>query len=61
MNLPDQRYQKALQDGISYTKQMAVDANAVDVRVILRDAGTGKVGAVTIPLAKYFAPAAKSP
>jgi VWFA-related protein len=61
MNLPDQRYQKALQDGISYTKQIAVDANAVDVRVILRDAGTGKVGAVTTPLAKYFAPAAKSP
>jgi VWFA-related protein len=61
MNLPDQRYQKALQDGLSYTKQVAVDPNAADVRVILLDAGTGKLGAVTVPLAKYFAPAAKSP
>lgn len=61
MNLPNQTYQKALQDGISYTKQVAVDPKAVDVRVILRDAGTGKLGAVTIPLGKYFAPVAKSP
>ena len=61
MNLPDQTYQKALQDGISYTKQVAVDPKAVDVRVILRDAGTGKLGAVTVPLAKYFPPAVKSP
>jgi hypothetical protein len=61
MNLPDQKYQKALEDGLSYTKQVAVNPNVADVRVILRDAGTGKIGAVTVPLAKYFAPAAKSP
>ncbi len=57
MNYPDDTYKKVQQYGISFSKAIVVDPNAADLRVVLRDAATGRLGAVRIELAKYFPPA----
>jgi hypothetical protein len=56
LNLPEDRYQQILRDGADYTKTFAVTTSATEIRAIVRDTGSGRIGAVGIPLAKYFPP-----
>jgi hypothetical protein len=59
LNLPEAKYQEALRDGIGYAKEIGVSASATELRVILRDATSGKLGAVSVPLAKHSLPRPK--
>jgi len=43
-----------LKIGITNTKDAAILPNAIQVRVILRDASNGNIGSVDVPLAQYF-------
>jgi VWFA-related protein len=54
LNYPEDRYQQILRDGAGYTKDFPVNPKAADIRAIVRDAASGRIGAVAIPLAKYF-------
>ena len=51
--LPPQ-YERARATWLSFSKTTAYQANATHLRLIVRDPTTGKIGAVDIPLAKYF-------
>jgi VWFA-related protein len=57
LNLEPARYDKALKEGVRYTKTVTVPPGATILRVILRDEATGNIGSVSIPLAKYASPA----
>ena len=52
---PDQ-YQKMLQSGLSYKESVPIQPGASELRVVVRDAASGRIGAATIPLARYFPP-----
>jgi VWFA-related protein len=54
LNYPEDRYQQILGDGADFSKILTMDPNAAEIRTILRDAATDRIGAVGIPLAKYF-------
>jgi VWFA-related protein len=54
LHLDTETYQRLLKQGLTYTNEMLMVPGAVQVRVILRDAATGKIGSVGIPLADYF-------
>ncbi|MGB0035524.1 MAG: VWA domain-containing protein [Candidatus Acidiferrales bacterium] len=54
LNLEPPTFQRLLKEGTTYTKDIQIQSNAVELRVILRDGVTGTVGAVGVPLAKYF-------
>jgi VWFA-related protein len=57
LSLEPARYEKALKEGVRYTKTVSVPPGATILRVILRDETTGNIGSVSIPLAKYFSAA----
>ena len=50
------QYQQILKQQVALTQPVALLPNARTLRVVLCDATTGKVGAITIPLAKYLPP-----
>jgi VWFA-related protein len=54
LNLDLAKYEQLLKEGVTITKDVAILPNAVEMRVVLRDGTTGTVGAVGVPLAKYF-------
>jgi len=47
-------HEHLLKQGLAYTNEMLMVPGAVQIRVILRDAATGKIGSVDVPLAQYF-------
>ena len=47
-------YEKFLKIGLTNTKDVAIQPNAIQLRVILRDASNGNIGSVDVPLAQYF-------
>ena len=49
-------YKKLLQDGFALSKTLVLAKDAVEVRLVLRDAGNGAIGSVIIPLSRLFAP-----
>lgn len=51
-------YKQLLQDGYTFSKTLVLAKDAVEVRLVLRDAGNGAIGSVIIPLARLFAPPA---
>lgn len=51
-------YKKLLHDGFTYSKTLVLAKDAAEVRLILRDAGSGAIGSVIIPLSRLFAPSA---
>jgi VWFA-related protein len=59
LKLPPALYAKLLKEGISLTKELPVAPDAVQLRVVVRDANTGTMGTVRIPIADYF-PATKT-
>jgi len=54
LHLDAPTYERLLKQGLTYTNEMLMVPGAVQVRVILRDTATGKIGSVDIPLAEYF-------
>jgi VWFA-related protein len=54
LHLDTATYEDLLQRGLTYTAEMLIVPSAVQVRVVLRDHSTGKIGSVSIPLAQYL-------
>ncbi len=54
LKLPPDLYAKFLKDGMSVTKELPIAPDAVQFRVVVRDANTGTMGTVRIPIADYF-------
>ncbi len=52
-------YQQGLQLGITDTRQVRVVTNAVQLCIVVRDAGSSKVGSIYLPLGKYIPDASK--
>jgi VWFA-related protein len=48
------KYEILVKSGVRFAKEIQIVPNAVELRVILRDASTGNIGDTTVPLAKYF-------
>lgn len=48
-------YKKLLQGGFTYSKTLVLAKDAVEVRLVLSDAGNGAIGSVIIPLGRLFA------
>lgn len=54
LNLEPATYERLAKEGVTYSKDVPILPGAVELRLVLRDGTTGTVGAVSIPLAKYF-------
>jgi len=54
LHLDPVTYERLAKEGVSYSKDVPIAPGAVELRLVLRDGTTGTVGAVSIPLAKYF-------
>jgi VWFA-related protein len=54
LSLPLARYQDLLKEGVVYKREIPLLPNATQVRVVLRDASSGSIGSVSIPLLKYL-------
>jgi VWFA-related protein len=52
---PDQ-YQRMMREGLSYGENVTIADGAAELRVLVRDAPSGKMGATKVPLAPYFGP-----
>jgi VWFA-related protein len=48
-------YQQLLKQGLNFSETLVLEKNAVEIRLILRDAGNGAIGSVIIPIGKIFA------
>ncbi len=55
LNRAEDKYKQLLQDGFTFSKTLVLAKDAVEVRLILRDAGNGAIGSVIIPLSRLFA------
>jgi VWFA-related protein len=58
-HLTPDKYQQMTRNGLSYKEDIAVQTGASELRVVVRDASSGKVGAASIPLTQYI-PASKT-
>lgn len=47
-------FQPLLAKGGTYSKEITLDPRAVSLRIVIRDADTGNIGSVNIPLDDYF-------
>lgn len=54
MRLPDAAYQEAEQNGVSFSGKLTLRDDAAEVKVIARDATSGSIGSVNIPLSQLF-------
>lgn len=50
------KYEQFLKQQVEFTEEINILPNAARLRVVLCDGKSGKVGAVTVPLAKYLQP-----
>jgi VWFA-related protein len=53
-DMPHDVFQRMLAQGGTYFREVTVDPNAVELRVVIRDDDTGNLGSVNIPLDKYL-------
>lgn len=53
-DMPHDVFQRMLAQGGSYFREVTVEPNAVELRIVIRDADTGNIGSVNIPLDKYL-------
>ena len=56
LNLSLSQYEQFLKQQVEFTQEIAILPNAAQLRVVLCDGKSGKVGAVAIPVAKYLSP-----
>lgn len=54
LDFTDKQYQSLLSVGAIFERHLELLAEAKDVRVIVRDAGSGQIGTVTVPLKAFF-------
>jgi VWFA-related protein len=47
-------YAELMKQGLAFTRDVPILPDAAELRVVVRDAGNGKIGSVHIPLAFYF-------
>jgi hypothetical protein len=52
LNLTRQTYLKMLTAGLIYRKQFPRQPNSVNLRIAVRDAGTGSTGSVSVPFSQ---------
>lgn len=57
MNLPLDAYNVVMHDGVSFSGAVDVPENATEFRLVARDAGTGAIGSVIVPVNRLFAAA----
>jgi hypothetical protein len=50
-------YEKVQKDGLGMSTKVDLKENAVELRLVARDTGTGAIGSVTVPLRTLFAEA----
>ena len=52
---PDETaFRELLQNGFSFTETMEIPVSTAELRIIIRDAGSGNIGSVSIPLSRLF-------
>jgi hypothetical protein len=56
LNLSSSQYEQFLKQQVELTQEIKVLPHATQLRVVLCDGKTGKVGTVAVPLAKYLPP-----
>ncbi|MGH9774777.1 MAG: VWA domain-containing protein [Candidatus Acidiferrales bacterium] len=54
LSLDTEAYGRMMQEGLSLTGELEIQPNASELRVIVLDAGNGKIGSVDVPLDSYF-------
>lgn len=54
LRLSPERLRQVRKDGLNYSKRIAIEGDADNLRVVVRDATTGTVGSVTIPVGPYL-------
>jgi hypothetical protein len=50
MHLPPESHEHLEKEGITFTRTIEVDPNAYLLRVVVRDARSGSIGTVSVPL-----------
>jgi hypothetical protein len=53
-------YDEIQHSGVSFTKQIRLGKDAVEMRLVVRDHGSGAIGSVNVPLAQLSANASKA-
>lgn len=61
MNLLQNGYEEISRKGLSYSSTLALRDDAVEIRLVVRDSGSGTIGSVNIPLGRLFAPPRTAP
>ena len=54
LHLDPALYQRLLAQGVTNSKEVLIRPGAIELKVMYRDATTGTIGGVSVPLAKYF-------
>jgi len=54
MNFPQKQYEYLAQAGIILQRHLSVKSASNEIRVVVRDAGSGALGSVTIPVKAFF-------
>jgi VWFA-related protein len=57
MALPQATYEAVIRDGLSFSGTIDIADDAMEIRVVARDNGTGAIGSVVVPITRLFAPA----
>jgi hypothetical protein len=61
MNLPQEAYNTVMHDGVSFSGTVDLTDDATEFRLVARDAGTGAIGSVIVPVTRFFKPVVKTP
>lgn len=54
LNIPQQAYEELSKKGVSFSETLDLKNDAVVVRLVARDSGTGAIGSVNIPITRLF-------
>jgi hypothetical protein len=54
LDVPQESYDQLLSKGINFGQTLRPGPNAVELRLVVRDGGSGAIGSVNIPLAQIF-------
>ncbi len=54
MHLTREAYEDAVKDGVKLTRNLPLARGAARLRIVVRDASSGAIGSVSIPLEKLF-------
>ncbi|HEX8872259.1 MAG TPA: VWA domain-containing protein, partial [Candidatus Acidoferrum sp.] len=58
-NMEPAKYQSVLQSGLLLTNHVTLGTEAVSLKIVVRDAKSGALGSLTVPLAPFRSPASK--